>query len=227
MRKSWTRVLLGLLLVVAGIGYAGTVLNLWHFNLLFDGWWTLFIIVPCLLSVVDHGFESGNVFGLVIGVLLFLWAQDLVAWRVIMRLLLPILLVLLGLGMIFRPKHSARWKEVARTIPTEGAPELTAFFSTENRHITNTITGGASLTAVFGTLTVDLRDSTIERDIVVQSTALFGTVTLLLPPNITVRTDSFSLFGSLANHTVNGDTQGQPTVFISGTNIFGTTEVKS
>ena len=43
MRKQWTRTILGLLLVAAGLGFAGDVLDLWHFDLFFRGWWTLFI----------------------------------------------------------------------------------------------------------------------------------------------------------------------------------------
>ena len=96
MRKQWTRTILGLLLVAAGLGFAGDVLDLWHFDLFFRGWWTLFIIVPCLLSILDHGFEVGNTVGLAFGILLFLSAQNLIEWWRMLRLLFPLLLVILG-----------------------------------------------------------------------------------------------------------------------------------
>lgn len=227
MRKQWTRILLGLILVLAGVGYAGNALGFWHFGLFFDGWWTLFIIVPCLLSIVDHGFEAGNVIGLGIGLMLFISAQGLIGWHTMMRLLFPLILICIGVGLIFRPHRNPEVAHVVSTTNMDGAPEITAIFGTETRRIVNDITGGASLTAVFGTLTIDLRDANIQRDIVVQATAVFGTVNLLLPEGTPVKIDGFSLFGGVSNHMPSPGTEGRPVVYVSGTSVFGSTEVKA
>ena len=37
MKKQWTRISLGLILILAGVGYAGSVLGFWRFDLFFDG----------------------------------------------------------------------------------------------------------------------------------------------------------------------------------------------
>ena len=251
MRKQWTRILLGLILVLAGVGYAGNALGFWHFGLFFDGWWTLFIIVPCLLSIVDHGFEACNVIGLGIGLILrgystaifngfdmgasnipqgmmlFISAQGLIGWHTMMRLLFPLILICIGVGLIFRPHRNPEVAHVVSTTNMDGAPEITAIFGTETRRIVNDITGGASLTAVFGTLTIDLRDANIQRDIVVQATAVFRTVNLLLPEGTPVKIDGFSLFGGVSNHMPSPGAEGRPVVYVSGTSVFGSTEVKA
>lgn len=227
MRKQWTRILLGLILVLAGVGYAGNALHLWHFGLFFDGWWTLFIIVPCLLSIVDHGFEAGNVAGLVLGLMLFISAQGLVSWHTMVRLLFPGILICIGVGLIFRPHRNPEVAQVVSSTNMDGAPEITAVFGTETRRIVNDITGGANLTAVFGNLTIDLRDAAILKDIVIQTTAVFGTVNLLLPEGTPVKVDGFSLFGGVSNHMPGGGVEGRPAVYVSGTSVFGSTEVKA
>ena len=66
MKQQWSRILLGVLLILAGLGYAGDVMGFWHFDLFFAGWWSLFIIIPCLFSIVENGFDTGNTLGLVL-----------------------------------------------------------------------------------------------------------------------------------------------------------------
>ena len=226
MRKQWTRTILGLLLVAAGLGFAGDVLDLWHFDLFFRGWWTLFIIVPCLLSILDHGFEVGNTVGLAFGILLFLSAQNLIEWWRMLRLLFPLLLVILGLSILLRPHRSREEAEAVRQAETAYLPELSAIFRTENRRIANPITGGASLTAAFGTLIIDLRDATIQQDIVVRTTAVFGSIHLLLPSDVILKADHLSLFGSFRDQMPPAEEGGRPVIYLSGTSVFGSTEVR-
>lgn len=226
MRKQWTRICLGLILVLAGVDYAGSVLGLWRFDLFFDGWWTLFLIVPCLFSILDRGFEAGNLLGLVIGVALLLSAQGFVSMRTFIHLALPLALICIGLGLLIRPRYGRDLPKIEGNGNMENAPDICALFGTQNRRITNTITGGANLTAVFGSLTIDLRDAQLTTDILVQTTAVFGTVTLLLPQGTPVRTQGFSLFGGMQNHMPDQGRDDLPAVFVSGTNVFGSTEVK-
>jgi len=41
-----TNIIVGLIFLSLGIILFGNNLKLWDINLFFDGWWTLFIIVP-------------------------------------------------------------------------------------------------------------------------------------------------------------------------------------
>ena len=69
MRSRLSNILWGLFFILIGIGFAGNAFNLWDFNLFFPGWWTLFIIIPCGISILQDGFHSGSCIGLAIGVI--------------------------------------------------------------------------------------------------------------------------------------------------------------
>lgn len=100
MRDRIGNVLWGLVFIILGVGFAGNVLWHWDFELFFDGWWTLFIIIPCLISIVQRGPSTGNIVGLCIGGMLlvseyynidFLW-----------DLIFPAILIIIGISFIFR-----------------------------------------------------------------------------------------------------------------------------
>ena len=92
--------------------------------------------------------------------------------------------------------------------------------------INNTITGGARLTAVFGSLTVDLRDAVIAQDIQLETTAVFGSVHLLLPENTLVYTKGVSLFGRTHNLMPSSLPDNSPKIYLDATNVFGSTHVQ-
>ena len=72
MKNKLSNAVWGICFIVAGLGLCGDILGLWNFNLFFPGWWTLFIIIPCLVALIQQGPSTGNCIGLAIGVLLLL-----------------------------------------------------------------------------------------------------------------------------------------------------------
>ncbi|MDE5977286.1 MAG: hypothetical protein K2G70_02310 [Turicibacter sp.] len=101
MKISRTDLFWGVFLLIVGIGFLGEALNLWDFNLFFGGWWTLFIIVPCLVNMYESGLKRSNVIGVTVGILLLLSALQVLAEA----LVVPIFLVVIGLVLIFiRPR---------------------------------------------------------------------------------------------------------------------------
>lgn len=64
----------------------------------FDGWWTLFLIVPAAVHLAKNGIQTGNLIVLAVGVFFLLDAQGIN----LSGYLLPILFVVLGIGLIFR-----------------------------------------------------------------------------------------------------------------------------
>ena len=45
--KKVSNILWGIIFVAAGVILALNAIGITHIDLFFDGWWTLFIIVPC------------------------------------------------------------------------------------------------------------------------------------------------------------------------------------
>lgn len=59
---------LGLLLLVIGVVILLNALNILPINIFFNGWWTLFLIVPAVMSMSRQGLTPGNAILLVLGV---------------------------------------------------------------------------------------------------------------------------------------------------------------
>ena len=72
MRNNISSVLWGVLFIVAGVGFVGNAFGLWNFELFFNGWWTLFIIIPSVVSLVQNGIRPFSLSAFIVGVLLLL-----------------------------------------------------------------------------------------------------------------------------------------------------------
>jgi hypothetical protein len=107
MRDRIGNMLWGIVFIIIGVGFLGNVLWGWHFELFFDGWWTLFIIVPCAISMVQRGPRTGNMIGMAIGVYLLL-SQYYNLYH-FGELIVPAILIILGVRIIFKnnrlPNH--------------------------------------------------------------------------------------------------------------------------
>ena len=51
MNKKYTNILWGLCLIVLGVIMLGNYMNLFSIDVFFDGWWTLFIIIPSIVEI--------------------------------------------------------------------------------------------------------------------------------------------------------------------------------
>ncbi len=101
MRSRLSNLLWGLFFIIIGIGFAGNVFDLWNFNLFFSGWWTLFIIIPCAISMIQGGVHTGNSIGLIVGLMLLSSCQGFFNIRIVGQLIIPVILIIIGLGIIF------------------------------------------------------------------------------------------------------------------------------
>lgn len=58
--KKISSVIWGIVLIAAGALFALNALNLTNIDIFFDGWWTLFIIVPCAVGLFTEREKTGN-----------------------------------------------------------------------------------------------------------------------------------------------------------------------
>jgi hypothetical protein len=70
--------------------------------LFFEGWWTLIIIIPCLIGLFKEHEKTGNIIGLLIGIALLLACRDLLDFNLIWKLMFPTILVAIGISIIFK-----------------------------------------------------------------------------------------------------------------------------
>ncbi len=223
--KKMTTVLWGLAFIGAGAVFALNALGITSIDLFFDGWWTLFIIVPCAVGLFTQKDKYGNLFGVLLGVFLLLCAQGILEYAMLWKLFLPVMAILIGLKLVF----SGLFGKKKRDIPVEIEINIgdkgtnTAIFSGSEINYNNREFTGTELTAVFGGVECDLRGAIIQKDCRINVTAVFGGIDLYMPDNVNVSTNITAIFGGADRRTpFHPDA---PTVYIEGTCLFGGVEI--
>lgn len=229
MRNKLGTVLWGLALIAVGIGLAGNVFGIWNFELFFDGWWTLFIIVPCVISMIQTGFNTGNVAGVLVGLVLLLSCQGVVDGDKMWKLIVPVILIVLGVKIIFkRPKQPAAIPEgYSKMANGKNKRRYSAVFS-EGRYMVDSAEefDGCSINAVFGGYTLDLRGARITRDVLIEINALFGGVNIMLPMNVKAEVTSNPILGGVNNKFIDNAESNAPTVYIRAEAVCGGAEIR-
>ena len=97
--KKVNQALWGVILIGIGLILGLNAFGITHIELFFDGWWTLFIIVPCAIGLVTSHDKTGSLIGLCIGVFLLLCCQDILGRGMLWKLAFPVFLLLLGVQL--------------------------------------------------------------------------------------------------------------------------------
>ena len=224
--KKVSSILWGLVLVAAGVIFALNAFNITDIDVFFDGWWTLFIIIPCAIGLFTEREKIGNIIGIVVGVFLLLCCQDILNFSMLWKLLIPAIIVVIGLKMVLTGLFGNKANEIMKKLKSEGKEPKAgcATFSSCNLNYDGEVFEGAELSATFGGVKCDLRNAIIEKDCAIQASAIFGGIDILVPTNVNVKVNSNSIFGGVSNKTaINANA---PTIYISGTCLFGGVEIK-
>ena len=98
--KQARPIIWGVAIVALGVIFGGNAIGLFNFNVFFDGWWTLFIIIPCINGLITRPEKLGYAIGLVFGVLLLLAAQGIITYDFIVTLIIPAIAIGFGIKLI-------------------------------------------------------------------------------------------------------------------------------
>ena len=219
--KNCKNIILGIILIVVGVWFGLYATGVVKVNLLFDGWWTLFIIIPSFLGLFDEDGRTGSLIGLFVGVLLLLSCQDVLNFDIVLKLIVPCVLIVTGLSFIFKGKIKTKNIENVKTV---GGTNYNATFSGQNLDFSKEEFTGTKLDAVFGGIKCDLRDAIINDDVVIEASAIFGGITILVPKDVNVKITSTSIFGGVDGKS-KMDKPGK-TIYVNATCLFGGVEVK-
>ena len=226
--KKVNSILWGIALVALGVILALNAFGITDINIFFDGWWTLFIIVPCAIGLVTDRDKTGSAIGVLIGVFLLLCCQNILSFSLLWKLLVPVIIVVIGLRMIFGGVFRKNGEDVMRQIKASGAVlrNGTATFSGLDMNFAGEVFEGSELNAVFGGIKCNLNGAVIEKDCVINASAIFGGITIYLPDDINVKTSSTSIFGGMSGKRDKTSLEGKPTLYINATCVFGGVELK-
>jgi len=150
--KQYNRILWGIILIAAGVLFALNALNITNVDVFFDGWWTLFIIVPCTVGLFTEQEKIGNLIGIAIGVGLLLCCQNVLSFSLLWKLFVPAVIVIIGQKMVFTEMFDQKTNALISQIKKEGknARICCAAFSGSDLKMDGEVFEGAELTAVFG-----------------------------------------------------------------------------
>lgn len=226
--KKFGNVLWGIVLIGIGLIIGGNALGITNINIFFDGWWTLFIIIPCFIGLFKDNEKTGNLIGLLIGVVLLLACQDILSFDLIWKLAFPTILVIIGISIIFKDTIGGKVNSEIKKLNEKRSQEFgyCATFSGQDINFNGEKFTGADLTAVFGGLKCDLRNAIIESDVVINASSTFGGIEIYVPSNVEVKIKSNSIFGGVSNKANTKLSENSHTIYINGAAVFGGVEVK-
>ncbi len=225
--KNGKNIIWGIILIAVGVIFGTNALGFTSVDIFFDGWWTLFIIVPCAIGLFTNRDKAGSIIGLIVGVLLLLACRDVFEFELIRKLAVPVIIILIGVSLIFkgRSRESVMLLEEAKENGVS-PKKCSAAFSGQRVDYTNEVFDGAELNAVFGGIECDLRNAVFEKDAVITVSCIFGGADIFVPENVNVKVSSNSIFGGIDDKKHINRADNKVTLYVNGTCIFGGVDIK-
>lgn len=224
--KWFGNLLWGLLFVILGLIWGLNSLGITSINVFFDGWWTLFIIVPCFIGIFKDNNKTGSIIGLLIGISLLLAAQNIIAFEVVLKLAVPAIFVIIGLSIMFKDILQDKVNAKVKTLNKSGLEEYFATFGGQNINLPAEEFKGASLNAVFGGIKFDMGEAKINKEQIVNATAVFGGIGITVPNGVNVKVKSTPIFGGVGNKTNKVNEENAPTLYVNAFCLFGGVDIK-
>lgn len=231
MRRNLSNILWGLLFIFVGVGLIGNIFDLWDYKIFFTGWWTLFLIIPAFVSMVQTGIKIGNSIVMGIGILLLLDQQNVIKDGLVYQFAAPAVLIIIGLAILSKAiiKKPVKTNSVftgKAVTSSEDFPSYLAVFSGNTVKNNSINFQGGNATAIFGGNEIDLSDVILSKDVEFNVTTIFAGTEIIAPKNARVELHGFPIFGGNENTAISSaDPQAFKIVF-QCTSIFGGSEIK-
>ena len=220
-------ILWGIVLVIIGVIIGLNTMGITDIDIFFDGWWTLFIIVPCFIGLFTNKDKTGNIIGLLVGVILLLGMQNIIDFNLIWKLLLPSIIVIIGLSLIFKNTFNSKINNEIKKLNNKNTKdnEYCATFSGQRIDFPNEEFKGTTLNSVFGSITCDLREAKIKEDVVINASSVFGGIDIIVPDDVNIKVKSNSIFGGVDNKKKNSEDK-KHTIYVNASCLFGGVDIK-
>jgi len=223
-RDKWSMII-GSIIVIIGIIFLGNNLDLWNIDVFFDGWWTLFIIVPAIVDIFQGKNVTSSLIVFLIGIILLFACQELIMWSFVWKLIFPVLLIGFGLSLIFKEKVKDFKIPIKKNKATPDNPNFTGIFGACNEKINYDFKGGNCI-AVLGGVDLDLTKAKIKDNLTIDAVAIFGGIDIKVPEGVDVKASGVAVFGGTEDMVKHEVAKNCPTIYINYTCIFGGIDIK-
>lgn len=236
----------GILVVIAGSLFLARELGAdiphWIFT------WKTLLIALGIMTGVKHNFRNAWWFFLVaIGGVFLL--GDFYPTMNIKPFLWPVLLILFGLMMIFKPRNKFKrrhWNRfqhgrhgfsnrrnecyTSETTSEEDTVDFTTFMGSVKKNILSKNFKGGEITNVFGGSEVNLSQADIDKTATLELVNVFGGTRLIIPANWEIHSELVSVFGNIEDKrnmqsSLNSD--NAKVLVLKGNTFMGGIEIKS
>lgn len=220
------KIIWGLVFIFVGLIIGTNSLNLTNIDLFFNGWWTLFIIVPSFIGLFNRKGEfTGNFIGLIIGFALLLMTRDLISFETVASLIIPFIFIVIGITIIFNNTIKNKINEKLNEVNKDGLEKIVATFAEQKINKDDEKFSGAELDAVFGSIILDLTRANLDKEVVIKTSNIFAGTKILVPNNVNIKIKSTPIFGGVTNK-VDNKKDNKKTIYIESFNLFGGLEIK-
>lgn len=224
MKKIFS-IIMGALLICAGVIFALDTLGIAKINVSFDGWWTLFIIIPSLYGFFTSKDKTGNLIALAVGVYLLLAARGIIEYGMFWRLFVPTVIILIGLKMIVKAISGDSKDEHPEV--KDSKTECMAAFTSKNVDYTGENISLAKIGAIFGCSRCNLADANFPEKGQIDVFCMFGGSDIIIPDYVEVKINAFCLFGGISDKRIIKDgTQKTAELTVNGFCLFGGADIK-
>lgn len=224
--KKTSNLLWGLLFIIVGLIFGLNALEITNIDIFFDGWWTLLIIIPSFVGLFHDKDKTSNVIGIIIGLLLLLASNNIIKFEIIFKLMFPSILIIIGLSFIFKDAINSKIKKEIKKLNKVNGKEYYATFGTQNLNYDKEEFEGCDLNAVFGGITCELQDAIINKDTVINTSSIFGMITIKVPKDIKIKITSTQIFGGVSDEREQKNNESDKVLYINALCLFGGVEIK-
>lgn len=220
LMKNKGNVLWGIVFLAIGILLSLNALGITHLDIFFRGWWTLIIIIPSAIGILQHPTKVWPYVCTIIGLILLMASRGIIHWIYIYRMFIPVLLIIIGILLI-------RGNIINKKTVKEKYSKLNSIkgksvvFGERTYSLSNTEFLGDSLECSFGHIRYFMQDSILEDDQILDIDVSFGKVDIFVPKNVNIFVMEDLTLGKVNNKSINNLEEGRPTLTISASCLFG------
>ncbi len=227
------KIVTGAALLIFGSVWALEITNV--INISFKGWWTIFIIIPCLISVLSSKHKAMPLVGLGTGVLLLLSTRGIIDWNDFWKYIICMTAIIWGIMLLFYRKSlpgssspdKKTFKEV-KEINQDGRiiRQINTSFGKQLYDFSGQRFEGATVETSFGFVGLDLRNADILDGAIIDIKCSFGGMEIRVDKNIIVKHAIETSFAGLEYNDLPHPAENAKTVYIKGECAFGGIEIK-
>ena len=214
-----SNVMWGLVFILVGCILGINALGIAHINIFFDGWWTLFIIVPAFINIFKDDDKEAAFVWLIVGLVLLLACNDYISFSLVWKLALPAVLVLIGVSIMFKDKVEKEVRIKIKESKKDGDRKTICATFQEKIEKAEKKAEEVSLETIFASMKYDMRETEIKKDLVIKTSTVFGSTKIIVPKGVAVKVSSSGIFKDTINKVKGKD--AKYTIYVDASTVFG------